>query len=59
MFYLAVYEDEIDYDFREEKDKKQEYMVEQNTLTEEDGLLLDGFIELYTDGYDMCSCEDF
>ena len=59
MFYLAVSEDEIEYDFREEKDKKQEYMVEQNTLTEEDEMLLDGFIELYTDGYDMCSCEDF
>jgi len=56
MFYLAVYENEIDYDFT---DKEQKDMVEQNTLTEEDGMLLDGFIELRTEGYDMCSCEDF
>jgi len=56
MFYLAVYEYEIDYDFT---DKEQKDMVEQNTLTEEDGMLLDGFIELRTEGYDMCSCEDF
>lgn len=57
MFYLAIYEDEIEYDFKE-GEKKHMAEVEQNTLTEDDDDLLDRFIKLYNKGYDMCACED-
>ena len=59
MFYLAIYEeDKIEYHF-EKGEEKQEYMVEQNTLTKDDYELLDYFVdELYNKGYDMCACED-
>ena len=58
MFYLAIYEDEIEYDFKE-GEEKQEHMVDQNTLTKDDYELLDYFVdELYDKEYDMCACED-
>jgi hypothetical protein len=58
MFYLAIYEDEIEYDFKE-GEEKQEHMVDQNTLTKDDYELLDYFVdELYDKEYDMCDCED-